>query len=276
MKKKIVRWLKVFVLLYAVIGIAWYYGQEKLIFHPTPVERKTPWAFDQPFTEVNLNVDPETNLNIVEFHVVDSLLPPDSSSRAKGVVLYFHGNKDNIGRYAKYAADFTRNGYEVWMLDYPGYGKSTGKFTEKKVDAEALLFYKLARSRWKPSQIILYGKSLGTGIAAQLASVRDCRRLILETPYYSMLSVFRRYLFLYPVGTMLHYHFPTNEYLSDVTAPITIFHGTSDGLIPYGNAARLQSLLKPGDEFITIDGGSHNDLHNFPLFTEKLDSVLRK
>lgn len=279
MKKKIFRWVKVLALIYGVVGISWYYAQDKLLLHPVAVDRNTRYDFGQPFTEVNLNYDNETNINIIQFKAVDSPAQASSQivdSRPKGVVLYFHGNKKNIGWYAHYATDFTRQGYEVWMMDYPGYGKSTGKFTEKNVYAYALLCYKLARSRWKQDQIIIYGKSLGTCIAAQLASLRDCRRLILECPYYSMLSLFRHYLPVYPVGTMLHYHFPTNEYLPSVTAPITIFHGTDDGLIPYSNAARLKSLLKTGDEFITIEGGSHNDLHDFPLFRQKLDSVLRR
>ena len=81
-------------------------------------------------------------------------------------------------------------------------------------------------SRWKPLQIVLYGQGFGTGIAAQLASIRDCRRLILERPYYSMTSVFRRYLFLYPVGgRFLHYHLPEHEYLQKVTAPVTVIRG---------------------------------------------------
>jgi alpha-beta hydrolase superfamily lysophospholipase len=266
MKKKLFRWIKVFALLYAVIGIAWYYGQERLIFHPEPVDAGTVYHFDQPFREVNLNYNAATNLNLVEFRPADS--------PARGVVLYFHGNRQNITRYAAFAKDFTVRGYEVWMLDYPGYGKSTGSHAEKDLYAYALIFYKLARSRYTPNQIILYGKSLGTGIAAQLAAVRDCRRLILETPYYSMTSLFRRYLPVYPVSTMLHYHFPTNEYLPAVAAPITIFQGTSDGIVPYGNAERLKPLLKAGDEFIAVPGGSHNDLHDFSLFRQKLDSVL--
>jgi fermentation-respiration switch protein FrsA (DUF1100 family) len=75
---------------------------------------------------------------------------------------------------------------------------------------------------------------------------------------------------------MLHYRFPTNEYLPAVTAPITIFQGTDDGVVAYGNASRLKKLLKPGDEFITIEGGGHNDLHKFPMFRERLEAVLRK
>jgi alpha-beta hydrolase superfamily lysophospholipase len=269
MKKKIFRWIKIGLLVYAVAGIALYFGQEKIFFHPEAVGRTAVYDLGgQPCTEVNLPYDKETNLNVIQFKT------GDSGARARGVVLYFHGNKKNISRYAAYAKDFTTKGYEVWMLDYPGFGKSTGVFSEQKLYDYALEVYILARSRWKPSQIILYGKSLGTGIAAQLADVRDCRRLILETPYYSLESVAGHYLPVYPWGRLLHYHFPTYSHLTAVTAPITIFQGTADWMVPYGNASRLKPLLKRGDEFVTIEGGGHNDLHDFPLFREKLDSVL--
>jgi uncharacterized protein len=261
------RWLKIFLLLYSIAGIALYYGQDYLLLHPVAVDRSVQYDFGQPYVEVNLPYDKETNLNIIEFKAA-----PDSL--AKGVVLYFHGNRRNISWYAKYATDFTSKGYEVWMLDYPGFGKSTGPISEQKLYEYALQVYKLARSRWQPSRIILYGKSLGTGIAAELASVRDCRRLILECPYFSLESAARHYFAIYPLSSMLHYHFPTNRYLPSVTAPITIFHGSRDGLIPYSNAERLKPLLKPGDEFITIDGGGHNDLHDFPSFRQALSRVI--
>jgi pimeloyl-ACP methyl ester carboxylesterase len=269
-RKKIGRWVKVFILLYCIIGIAWYYEQDKFLFHPEIVNRKQAYSFSQPFTELNIPYDAATSLSVVQFRATDR--PADSL--AKGVVLYFHGNGDNIPRYAPAATSITAKGYEVWMLDYPGYGKSTGELSEKKLYELSLLFYKLARSRWQPKQIILYGQSLGTGMAAQLAAIRDCRRLILQSPYYSMTSLFRRYLFLYPVGLMLHYHFPTYDYLPAVTAPITLFSGDADATIPYGNALRLMPLLKPGDEFVTIPGAGHNNISNFPLYKEKLDSVL--
>ncbi len=273
MNKKIAfRWVKVLLLIYCVVGIAWYYGQDWLLLHPVKLAPDKPYVFRQPFTELNLNFDTATSLNVVEFKATDR--PVDSLAR--GVVLYFHGNAGNIAHYAPHAVDFTAKGYEVWMLDYPGFGKSTGGRKEQQLYAYALVFYKLARSRWKPLQIVIYGRSFGTGIAAQLASVRDCRRLILESPYYSLTSLFRHYLFLYPVGTMMHYHFPTNEYLPAVTAPITIFHGDADWTVPYSNSERLKPLLKPGDEYVTVPGAGHNNLHDFPLFTQKLDSVIAR
>jgi uncharacterized protein len=306
MKKKIFRWAKVLILLYCTIGIAFYYLQDNLLFHPVPLDRQAKYDFGQPYTEVNLNYNKETNLNIIQFKATDTpatrsalatgtpaprsfppagappSAPPSpadarpTDSSAKGVVLYFHGNRGNINRYGRHAGEFTARGYEVWMPDYPGFGKSTGPRSEQRLYDYALLLYKLARSRYRPNQIIIYGKSLGTGIAAQLASVRDCRRLILESPYFSMVSLVRHYLPVYPVSSMLHYHFPTNEFLPAVTAPITIFQGTNDGLIPLNNAERLKPLLKPEDQFIPIEGGSHNDLADFPLFHQKLDSLLSR
>ena len=265
------------ILIYCIIGIAFYYLQDKVLFHPVAVDRQVKYDFGQPYTEVNIPYNKETNLNLIEFRVTgnDSLNaagPPDTSAR--GVVLYFHGNRENVSRYARYAVDFTHKGYEVWMLDYPGFGKSTGKFKEEDLYKYALVMYKLARSRWRPDQIVLYGKSLGTGVATQLASVRDCRRLILECPYFSMTSLVRHYLPVWPVGSMLHYRFPTNEYLPAVTAPITVFHGTSDGVVPYNNASRLKPLLKPGDEFVTIEGGGHNDLHDHSEFVKRLGEII--
>src|SRR5450755_3148993 len=157
MNKKIFRWLKVFVLVYCTAGIAIYYGQNAVLFHPVTVDRHARYDFVEPYTELNIPCDKETNLNIIEFKTADSV--------PLGLVLYFHGNRKNISRYEPYASNFTKKGYEVWMIDYPGFGKSTGKFTEQKLYDYSLVFYKLARSRYQPSQIILYGKSLGTCMA---------------------------------------------------------------------------------------------------------------
>jgi uncharacterized protein len=118
------------------------------------------------------------------------------------------------------------------MPDYPGFGKSTGVLSEAAMYDQALQVYKRARQFYKPNEIIIYGKSMGTGVAAQLASVRDCKRLILETPYNSMRSLVGIYLWMYPLKSILKYQFPTDEYMAKITAPISIFHGTDDGVIP--------------------------------------------
>ena len=161
------------------------------------------------------------------------------------------------------------------MIDYPGFGKSTGKLTEQKLYDWALQVYKIARKRFPADSIIIYGKSMGTGIAAQLASTRDCKRLILETPYYDFPAVVSHYLPIYPAKWMLHYQLPTYQYLQNVTAPITIFHGTKDRVVTYKNSKRLLPFLKSTDELISIEGGSHNNLYRYNETVNKLDSVLR-
>jgi len=266
-RKKIFRWVKVMVLIYCLIGIGFYYLQDLILFHPEPISSNTKYQFNVPFDEINIPYNKETVLNIVRFKTKDSV--------PKGVVLYFHGNRKNIGWYEKYSVNFTKNGYEVWMMDYPGFGKSKGKFKEQELYDYALQFYKLARSKFQPTQIVIYGKSFGTCLATELASIRDCKYLILEAPCYSMSSLVSHYMPIFPVSRMLHYQFPNNIYIKEVTAPILIMHGTSDGIIPFGNAKRLVPLLKPNDQFIPIDGGSHNDLSDFPQFHQALDSLLR-
>jgi uncharacterized protein len=263
-KNKWMRWLKISLLVYGVIGIAAYYLQDTVFFHPKKVAAQQAYSFSQPFKEVVIPVDNNTTYSLVQF----------TTPAAKGVVLYFHGNQDNVTHYATNAPAFTKNGYEVWMVDYPGFGKSTGTLNEETLYQQALQVYQVARARFAPAEIIIYGRSMGTGIATQLASIRDCKRLILETPYYSFTSLADRYLWMYPTSQMIKYKLPTYQFIEKVAAPITIFHGTDDGIIPFDNAKKLKPLLKHADEFVTIDGGSHNDLTSFSQLRTKLDSLL--
>ena len=264
--KKAWKWFNILFLVYMLTGFITWYFQDRLIFRPVKTDPAKAYHFDIPFRELNIPVHANKNLSLVQFTVPDSL--------RRGIVLYFHGNRGNILRYAPQAPAFTRQGYEVWMMDYPGYGKSTGERSEKILYEDALLLYKMANAAVPVEQIILYGKSLGTGIAAQLASIRSCKRLILETPYYDMPAVFRRYLPIYPLNWMLRYEFPTGNRMEFIRAPVSIFHGTHDGVVAYRNAKRLARRFKPGDELISIAGGSHNDLFRFPAARQKLDSLL--
>jgi pimeloyl-ACP methyl ester carboxylesterase len=259
------------VAIYIVIGITLYFVQEKFLFHPEKLPEDYVFHFSQPFKEINLSINKETNLSIVQFTVPDSV--------CKGVVLYFHGNMRNIERYAPYASNFTKNNYEVWMIDYPGFGKSTGKRNEQIFYDNAVQLYMMARARFKPDSIIIYGKSIGTGVATQLASVKSCKRLILETPYYSIEAMFNHYAFIYPVSWMCNYHFPIYQYIEKVSAPVTLFHGTSDEVIPFDQSERLmkrpEDFFKAGRELVAIKKGGHNNLADFPLYHQKLDSVLQ-
>jgi fermentation-respiration switch protein FrsA (DUF1100 family) len=264
--RRIRKWFIVIAILYLLGGILFYFFQEKIFFQPTKLEADHKYNITVPYKELNLPITADRNLAIVQFTVPDSL--------CRGIVLYFHGNMSNIERYAQYAPYFTKHNYEVWMMDYPGYGKSTGKRSEDVLYEDAMTLYNMARSRFTPDSIILYGRSIGTGVASHLATQRNAKRLILETPYYNFPSLVKRYLPFYPINWLVHYNFPNNENLLKVPEPITIFHGTEDEVINYKNSKKLIPILKPNDEFITIKGGNHNGLYDHPETIRKLDSLL--
>jgi alpha-beta hydrolase superfamily lysophospholipase len=266
-KKRLRKWATILLLAYGLIGIAIYYLQDYFLFQATPLRKDHQYDFSMPFREVNLDYTTTQNLNIIQF---------ETSAPVRGVVLYFHGNRRNISWYARFAPMFTEKGYEVWMIDYPGYGKSTGHITESALFDYASQLYKLAGRKFGADSIIIFGKSIGTGIAAQLASSVKCKRVILETPYYSLSTVAARFFPIYPMEQMTRVNIRTYEYLPYISAPITIFHGTSDQVISYENASRLKPMLKAGDEFITISGAGHSNLRKFPVFEHKIDSLLER
>ncbi|MFT3749412.1 MAG: alpha/beta fold hydrolase [Agriterribacter sp.] len=265
-KRKWIRLLNILLVIYLLIGVAVYFLQDRFLFHPEIIAKEKKFNFSVPYKEVNVVLDKDYSMDVVQFLTNDSA--------AKGVVLYLHGNRKNIEWYAKYAPAFTGKGYEVWMIDYPGFGKSSGKLTEQKLYEYAEQLYTMAKAKYNADNIIIYGKSLGTGIAAWLASKKSSKRVILETPYYSVASLASHYLPVYPISRLLKYQLPTYAHINIINAPVTIFHGTSDNVIPYSNAAKLKPLMNPKDEFIPIPGGEHNNLSEFKLFKNKLDSVL--
>ncbi len=264
--RKIIKWLAISLSVYLLMALALFLLQENLLFRSQRLSPDYVFNISIPHKEILLPVNNRKNLSIVQFTVPDSV--------CKGVVLYFHGNKKNIERYAPFANNFTDNHYEVWMIDYPGFGKSTGKRSEQIMYEDASLLYQMARSRFSKDSIVIYGKSLGTGVASWLASVKDCKSLVLETPYYSMDALLHHYTKIFPVNWLSKYHFPTYRYFEKIEVPVILFHGTNDGVIPYNHSLRLAKKNKRA-KLIPVEGGRHNDLNHFSLFQQQLDSVLQ-
>jgi uncharacterized protein len=266
--RKFFKWIKILGIAYGGIGIALMYLQEKFIFHPEPLASDYVFQFDQPFEELKIPINITDTMSVVQFTVPDSL--------QKGVVLYFHGNMRNIIRYADYAKIFTAKGYAVWMMDYPGFGKARGQRTEQRMNNDAEQLYKMARVKFGADSILIYGKSFGTGVAVQLAAARVCHRLILETPYLSIPDLFRSYAPIYPCDHMSIFKFRSNEAIGKVLAPITIFHGTDDGVVSFKQGKKLIELCKTADELVVLPEATHNNCMDQPLMIRKLDSLLGK
>ncbi len=266
-KKRIFRWLKIIVILYSSLGIAFYYLQNKILLHPTTLQSNYSFSFKRNFKELNIPINATSAINVVQFM-------PDAG-KAKAVVLYFHGNRDNVERYEKFIDPFLKNNAAVWVVDYPGFGKSTGEFTEEAIYKMGYEVQKLAATSYAEDSIIVYGKSLGTGVAAYVASETKNKMLILETPYYSFRDAVSKYMFMYPLKSMMKLQFPTYKFLDGLEEPITILHGTDDGVVRYSSSEKLKPFLKPADVFYTLPGASHNTVNTDSTYFKVIDSLLQ-
>lgn len=191
----------------------------------------------------------------------------------KGVVFYLKGNSRSMKGWGKFAIDFIRYDYDVIMIDYRGYGKSTGIRTQEEIKDDLQLIYNKIKEKVEEKYIILYGRSMGSGFAAKLASMNNPRMLILDAPYYSMSKTTSRYLPFLPMSWLLKFPIPTYKWVKYVKCPIHILHGTSDKLIPFSSSIKLSSINSALTNLHPIIGGGHNNLHNFESYHRTLSEI---
>ena len=266
-RKKIFNLLKVLIIIYCLVGIILYYMQDRFLFHPQKISRGK-YDLGMKHELLTIPVSESETVAVVKF--------PAATSPSKGLVIYFHGNKINVEHYAAFASIFNKAGYEVWMPDYPGFGLSTGEITEQGLYDLGFEVRKMADKKYRSDSIIIYGKSLGSAIASYVAANTKNKMLILESTYYDMPEVMFDFAPLYPTSRMSKYKFPVNSFLQEVKDPVVIFQGTDDWITRFSNAEMLMPALKPGDKFIAIENGSHNDLANFDLYKRSIDSLLNQ
>ena len=239
--------------------------QERFIFLDDDLPQDHQFDADVPFDELFLEGPEQGRLNALHF----------KADSTKGLILYFHGNRGNLTRWGPIASQFTQYGYDVLVMDYRGFGKSTGTRNQQNLLADATLFYNWASERYTEQQIVLYGRSLGTGIASYLAQEQQPRLVILETPYYSLAKAAQRFYPIYPSKFALKYNFKSYEYLQKAACQVLIFHGTEDTVVLYEQGKALaESLANEKVEFVTIEGGEHRNLAQYPIYWETIERVL--
>jgi len=245
-----------------------YFMQENIIFYPESLPPDFKYNFPARFNDLTLNADGAT-INALHF----------TTAHPKGVILYFHGNAGNLSGWGEVALDFTKRDYDVLIPDYRGFGKSTGKIkNEEMLHRDAVVAYTYLKERYPEKQIIIYGRSIGTGIAVYLAKSVMLRMIILESPFFSLKDLAKYHHPFMPtslIGLILKYPMRTDLWIPDVTCPVYLFHGTNDDIVPYNSSERLLKLIKTEKELITIPGGGHNDLSDFTLYREQLDRILK-
>ena len=160
------------------------------------------------------------------------------------------------------------------MIDYRGFGKSTGRRSSKAIKRDLQVIYNKIREQADEDRIILYGRSLGSGFATKLASTNHPKMLILDAPYYSLTKVAARYMPFMPFSVLMKYPLPTYKWLKYVQCPIHIIHGTHDKLIPYKTSVKLSQINPKLTKLHTVIGGGHKNLNNFESYHKMLDDIL--
>jgi len=243
-----------------------YFMQEKLIFLPTKLSETYEYSFDQSFEEINISTEDGAVLNAIHF----------KTENPKGVILYFHGNAGDLSRWGTITEYFTQYNYDVLVMDYRTFGKSTGEISETALYADAELFYEYVAKKYKESEIIVYGRSLGTTFAAYVASKNKPKQLILETPFFSLTEVAKKRFPFLPIKKLLKYNFPTKNFISQVSCPTFIFHGTEDNVVAYKSGKKLSKKIEAALlDFTTVDGGEHNNLIEFKEYRDKIKKILK-
>lgn len=247
------------------LSVVAYLLQDKFIFKPEKLSQNFEFKYDAPFKEVNFDVAPGVRINGLHFFRENS----------KGILLYFHGNTRSIKGWAKYARDFYRYNYDVVLVDYRGFGKSTGKRSEEKMMQDMQFVYEHLAVDYGEENLIVYGRSLGSGFAAKLASDNSPRYLILDAPYYNFKKVVERFLPFLPLQIVLRYHLRTDKWIPKIKCHIYIIHGTKDWLIPIRHSEALQKLSPRKITLIRIHGGGHNNLSKFDDYHNFIRDILK-
>ncbi|WP_282136585.1 alpha/beta hydrolase [Seonamhaeicola maritimus] len=252
-------------IIYLIIGASLYFYQEKILFLPRPLPDDFSYEFSHPFEEVFMETD-GGRINMIHFKI----------ENPKGVVLYFNGNSRNLSSWGRRAQFLVDKQYDVLVMDYRTFGKSKGELSEAAFFSDAQFCYNYLLDRYDEKSISVYGRSLGTGIATYISSTNSPKQLVLETPYYSIADVGKSRFPIYPVKWLLKYKFQSYKYIQNVSCPITIFHGTNDDVVPYTSGKELYKVAsKKNAEFITIDGGRHNNLRRYDIYQQKIGQIFR-
>ena len=240
---------------YALICVLVWKFQTRLIFMPARKLRCTPASLRVPGEEVTLALEGKDET------LHGFWLPAEGSK----VVLYLHGNGDNIGVNLPHAVLLRSLGISVFLFDYRGYGRSTGPFpSEARVyeDAQVAWKYLVSDRRYSPHQIVIYGHSLGGAVAIELASRHpEAAGLIVESSFTSITDMARytRFFAIFPLGLLLENRFASLSKIGAISMPILLMHGTRDWTVPCHMTRTLFAAASEPKTMLLIEGGSHLD-----------------
>jgi alpha-beta hydrolase superfamily lysophospholipase len=240
-----------------------YVKQERIILPASTLAADYRFQFDQPFEEVWIPVQ-GASLHALHF----------KQPNPRGVVFFLHGNAGNLVSWTTGLDFYRRVNYDLFIVDYRGYGKSTGHIeNEAQLYADARAAYDAMAPLYRDKPIVIYGRSLGTALAASLARDVQPRLLVLVSPF-SSLAASAAQAYPWAPGWVLKYPLRTDAIIGDIKSPILLIHGSEDKLIPLSHSERLKALARSPVELLVVPGAGHSDIHKFPVYLDGLAARL--
>ncbi|TPQ41737.1 alpha/beta hydrolase [Bradyrhizobium guangdongense] len=251
----VMKWIAIILAAGYLAGLLLLYVKQRAMLFPIPTaERTAPAAAGLSGAEEHVLTTSDGE-KVIVWHV-----PPKPG---RPVILFFHGNGDSLaglsGRFRRIIAD----GTGLVALSYRGYAGSSGAPSEDGLLRDGAAAYAFAAARYDPQRIVLWGFSLGTGVAIAVASEHTIGRIVLEAPYTSLADVAASHFRFVPVRLLMRDRLHSDERIAHVTAPLLIMHGAQDQTIPIAFGERLFTLAREPKRFVRIDRGGHNDLDTF-------------
>jgi len=242
-----------------------YFNQEEMVFRSSKLSENYQFDFSKAFKEITISSYDGTKLHGLLFTI----------PKPKGLVFYLHGNAGTVNDWGNNASIYTDLGYDIFFLDYRGFGKSEGGIeNQEQVFKDISIAYDSVSSQYNSKEIVIIGYSIGTGMAAYLASIKNPKKLILQAPYYNFLEFTSGRVPYFP-NFLKKFEFETDKYVIQVKAPIYLFHGNQDQLISMSNSNRLKSILKPTDQLFILDNEDHIGINDNLDFQKQLKVIFK-
>lgn len=263
--KKLFIWVSVLLLAQYLGILSWFYfTQEQLIFHPDKLPASYKFRFSIPFEEITIPAEDRAQLHGLLF----------KANSSKGLVFYLHGNRGALDRWGNRAGLFVNNKFDTFILDYRGYGKSTGVISsEKQFYSDITGAYEEVSAGYPDKPKIIIGYSIGTGPAAYLAQKFQPDLLILMAPYFNLPDLSSQ-LYPYLPNTLVKYEFATNRHLPGFHSKIVIFHGAMDHLIDLNASQRLSTFFTEEDTLIILKNQGHGQMHRNDVYRREVGRLL--
>lgn len=250
----LLKWLVVFASIGYLGGvIVLFFAQRAFVFPIPQTLRTAPAAAGFPEAEEHV-LTTDDGEKVIVWHV------PARPGHA--VVMHFPGNGDYLAGLVDRFRDITSDGTGLVALSYRGYAGSSGRPSEQGLLRDAAAAYAFAAARYQPDRIVVWGFSLGSGVAIALAAVQPVGKLILEAPYTSITDLAAAVIPIMPLRWVMRDQFRSDERIARVTAPLLIMHGARDATIPISFGERLFALAHEPKQFVRFPDGGHNDLDN--------------